>query len=162
MLTRVRGGGPGADGLRRTVCPREGAGGRARFHDPAAGRAGFTLVEVIVALTILLVGLLGMGVTGGGMIRSAMRQEALELATQAAEDRLAAISMDPRYASLDSLYAGTESVIPELPGFTRTTTIRRTQTPTQRGTIDYQEISVVVTAPGLDNPVGRVAVVGAP
>jgi len=123
---------------------------------------GFTLVEVIVAMTILTVGMLGLGVANGGMIRNAVRLEFEELALQAVEDRLAAISLDPRYAQIDSVYGGTETEIDGLAGFTRSTTVIRTQSVGPGGGIvDYLDIRVSVVGPGLSEPVGRRTVRGA-
>jgi type II secretion system protein I len=123
---------------------------------------GFTLVEVIVAMTILTVGMLGLGVANGGMIRNAVRLEFEELALQAVEDRLATISLDPRYAEIDSVYGGTETEIDGLTGFTRTTTVIRTQSVGPGGGIlDYLDIRVSVVGPGLSEPVGHRTVRGA-
>ena len=124
---------------------------------------GFTLVEVIIAMTILTVGMLGLGVANGGMIRNAVRLEFEELALQAVEDRLATISLDPRYTEIDSVYGGTETEIDGLAGFTRTTTVIRTQSVGPGGgIIDYLDVRVSVEGPGLSEPVGRTTVRGAP
>lgn len=48
-----------------------------RLRVPGAGRSGFTLVEVIVALTVLAVGLLGLSATVG-VVASRMNTSLLE------------------------------------------------------------------------------------
>ena len=124
-------------------------------------RAGFTLVEVIIALMIFMVGVLGLGATGASMIRSAIDLETREMATQALSDRVTAVTMDPRYEQLDSLYSGTEVAV--LDRFTRQTTVVRTQTVVTGGsTLDYQTIQIVVFGGSLPGPLSRSVVVAAP
>jgi prepilin-type N-terminal cleavage/methylation domain-containing protein len=123
--------------------------------------AGFTLVEVIVALTIFMVGVLGLGGTGVSLIRNAVELETREIALQAIGDRLTTISVDPRYEALDSLYDGTENDV--LGRFTRTTTVARTQTAiTGGGTLDFITVSVAVTGGGLDEGLSRSITVAQP
>lgn len=123
--------------------------------------SGFTLVEVIVALTIFMVGVLGLGGTGVSLIRNAIELETREIALQAIGDRLTTISVDPRYEALDSLYAGTESDV--FGRFTRTTTVARTQTAvTGGGTLDFTTVNVAVSGGGLDESLSRSITVAQP
>ncbi len=48
-----------------------------RFTDPRPGRVGFTLVELVVAVTVLAVGLLGLSATAG-VVASRMNAALLE------------------------------------------------------------------------------------
>jgi Tfp pilus assembly protein PilV len=122
---------------------------------------GFTLVEVIMALLIFMVGVLGLGATSASMLRSSIDLEARELAIQAIDDRLTAASMDPRYEALDSLYAGTETGV--FDRFTRVTTVTRTQTPVAGGSmLDYVTLQVVVSGGRLDAPLSRSISLAAP
>lgn len=120
---------------------------------------GFTVVEVVIALTILSVAILGLGASVGGLSRSAAEAELEAIAVEAADDRLVQIRMDPRYALLDSIYAATESDTP-YPGATRVTTV--THVLSSDPDLDYKRIFVSVTLPELPTPVTRQLIVGAP
>ena len=126
-------------------------------------RQGFTLVEMIIALLILTVAVLGIGATAGQMARTAGTAEVDALALQAVEDRISSIMLDPRYQWLDSLYAGSESSIVGLDQYTRETDVTRYQLPGSGGrTIDYTRITVTVDGPGSADDVSRSLVLGAP
>ncbi|MEQ9569766.1 MAG: prepilin-type N-terminal cleavage/methylation domain-containing protein [Longimicrobiales bacterium] len=137
-------------------------------HDtaPEARRArsgGFTLVEVTIALVILAVAVLGMAASAGVLGRYSAEAEVRALAMQAVQDRISLVKVDPRYGELETLYAGSESDLPGLDGFTRTTTVTRVnQTVSGGGTLDYKVISVVVTGDVLSAPLSRRFTVGAP
>ena len=70
---------------------------------------------------------------------------------------------EPRYAALDSLFAGTESEIlgTAFPGYDRVTKVTRV-TATSPVPLDYTRILVEVTGPLLNEPVQRQIVVAAP
>lgn len=123
-------------------------------------RGGFTMVEVIVALVILSVAVLGLAGSATQLTTSAANAEVRAQATYAAQDRIGLIEMDGRYALLDSLYEGVESDIPAS-GFTRTTTVEHVST-TSPDTLDYRVVTVAVAGPGLTAPVERTLMVAAP
>lgn len=126
-------------------------------------RSGFTLVEVVVALVILAVGILGMAASAGRLSRMAATAEREARAMEAVHDRLALVMLHPQYGGLDTLFTATETELQGLPDFTRTTEITRVQEPGVDGrVVDYTVIEVVVAGPLLDGPVIRAAVVGAP
>lgn len=125
----------------------------------AQKNSGFTLVEVIVALVLLSVAVLGIGVTASRMSTSVAQAEWAALATEAAEDRLSEIRTDPRYAALDSVYGGTESGTIGT-GSYRVTTVNHVET--TNPTVDYKIFSVVVTAPAFNTSVSRRIVIAAP
>lgn len=128
-----------------------------------ARQRGFTLVEVTIALVILSVAVLGMAASAGVLGRYSADAEVRALAMQAVQDRISLVKVDPRYGELETLYAATESDLPGLEGFTRTTSVTRVQTTvTGGGTLDYKVISVVVTGSRLDQPLSRRFTVGAP
>ncbi|MDT8368567.1 MAG: prepilin-type N-terminal cleavage/methylation domain-containing protein [Longimicrobiales bacterium] len=120
---------------------------------------GFTIVEVVIALTILSVAILGMGASVGGLSRSAAEAEIEAIAVESLDDRLVQIRMDPRYALLDSIYSGTETDTP-YPGATRVTTVTRVRT--TNPDLDFMRIFVRVTLPEIQTPLSRQIVVGAP
>jgi prepilin-type N-terminal cleavage/methylation domain-containing protein len=122
-------------------------------------RRGFTLVEVIVALVILAVVLLGMASTMGGFVRSVGSADRQAAALTAVEDRITAITLHPDYGSLDTAFAGTETSVNGLPGATRTTVI--TQVGGLGQATNHKNITVTVNGTGL-TPVARTITVAAP
>lgn len=131
--------------------------------DSMPGAPGFTMLEVLVALVILMVTVLGVATSAGRLSTMAATTEARALALQSVEDRLSMIRLDPRYVLLDSLYAGQEDDLVGLEDFTRTTAVTRIVLPQAGGrSIDYQNISVTVDGPGLPNPLTRTLTLGAP
>jgi prepilin-type N-terminal cleavage/methylation domain-containing protein len=126
-------------------------------------QGGFTLIEITIAILILTTALLGLGASTGRMIAPAGQAELEFKALQSVEDRLAAIRLEPRYGLLDSLFAGVQSSLPGLTGFTRTTSVTRHQI-AQSGAkvLDYTEVVVTVSGPGLINDRYRKLVLGAP
>ena len=136
----------------------------ARQREPAwSGPRGFTLLEVLVALIILTVAVLGVASSAGRLSTVSAHTQVRTLALQSVEDRLSLIRLDPRYVELDSIYAGQEDQLPGLDGFKRTTAVARTEDVQVGGTvIDYQHISVTVEGPGLPNPITRTITLGAP
>ncbi len=114
---------------------------------------GFTIVEVVIALLILSVAVLGMGSSAARLTTTASNAELRALALESVEDRLTRISLDPRYGALDSLYATVEQDILGIAGINRTTTILRVQTTVPP--IDYKWITVSVEGAPLTEAVVR-------
>lgn len=124
-------------------------------------RAGFTMVEVIVALVILGVAVLGLSASGASLATRAADAELRARALNLVQDRLARIQVDPRYAQLDSLYEGTTAGVLGLAGVTLTTSVTRVvqTTPSPR---DFTLIDVIVAGPPLSEPIQRQLLVAAP
>jgi prepilin-type N-terminal cleavage/methylation domain-containing protein len=123
-------------------------------------RRGFTLVEVIIAMVILLTVVLAMGSATGSFVRQTSQEVTRATATQLAQDRLQVIQMDPNYAGLVATYQMTETNLPGLPGYTRVTKI--TQVGGTGQTNDYKVVTVTVTGPGVVTPLTRTTTVAAP
>ncbi len=124
---------------------------------------GFTIIEMSVAMLILTAAILGMGASAGYMLQAASGAGAKSQALQAVEGRISQIVMDPRYEVLDSLYGGTETALPGLEGYSRVTTLTHVYTETQPDFyIDYKEVMVSVSGPGLDQNLSRTMIVGSP
>lgn len=121
---------------------------------------GFTLIEVMMALVILMVVLLGFAVSSTRLLHTVTTSDRQESAIQLASSRLEMVQLEPNYGALDSLFVRTETNFPTLPGFTRATTITRFGGPGQP--IDYKRITVTVSGPGLLTPVVRTTTVAAP
>ena len=121
---------------------------------------GFTLVEVIIAITILGLVVVSLAGSTGAFVRLTAQDEARAVATQLAQERLALVQMDPNYGGLDSAYAGTETAVSGAPGFSRATSITRVGGANQA--TDHKLVTVTVTGPGLTVPVVRTTTVAAP
>ena len=123
---------------------------------------GFTMVEVITSLVILAVATLGLSSTTARFARVAVDAENRSLALQAVEDRLSTLRLHPIYQQLDSIYSESESEIPDLPNYKRSTTLTRVIQPGEREGkyIDFTRITVTVDGPGLEEPISRTVAVG--
>ncbi len=122
--------------------------------------AGFTIIEVVVALVILSVAVLGLGASASQLTTTAVSAERRALALQLVEDRISRVRLDPRYAGLDTLYAGTENDVLGA-GTTRKTIVVHVQQTTPVA-LDYKRISVTVAGPFLKPAISRQIVVAAP
>src|SRR5438105_390322 len=108
-------------------------------------RNGFTLVEVMIALVILMVVLLGMARLTAGMTHAVTTGGQQQAAVELAESR----------------YVATETNFPTLQGFSRQTIIvRDTGSVTQPH--DWKRVTVSVQGPGLLAPVSRTVTRAAP
>ena len=130
---------------------------------PNRTKDGFTLVEMIIAMGILITGVLGMGVLAAELLGDLRHSDIRMRATHVVDDRLSLISLDPRYELLDSLYEETQDSLVGLPGYSRKTVIVQSkQTGNSGRTTDYKVITVLVSGPVLPQPVSRSITVGAP
>ena len=120
---------------------------------------GFTLVEVLIAMVLLAIVLVGMQAALTQRLSGDLRlQDTRSAAIQLAADRLRTVQLDPVYGSLSGRYAASEPSIPGYPGFQRATQVTRTQA---RGD-DYTTVTVTVTGARLAQPVSRTLVISAP
>ena len=122
-------------------------------------RAGFTLIELMLALVMLVLLTLALMSNSARMIRGVSEDRARTQGAAAADDRIARTRVWPNYATLEATFIATENNVP-LPGWTRTTTITRIGGAGQ--TNDFKRITVVVTGPGLPSPISRTVAVAAP
>ena len=113
-------------------------------------RRGFSLVEVIVALTILTGSLLGLSLFVARMAHSTTNARILSTATELAADRLEQVKSATTYGAIDSLYAITESSIPgpDYVNFSRQTLVQHVGGRVT-DSVDYRIITVVVSHPSL-------------
>jgi prepilin-type N-terminal cleavage/methylation domain-containing protein len=123
-------------------------------------KQGFSLIEVIVALVILAVSVMGLQLVAANMLAQAGTAQLQLAASQLAEDRVDFIVLEPVYDSLPR-YAATENALPNYPGFVRTTAISRTRDSTAAGITDFRRITVSVSAPRLRAPVVRTITIAA-
>jgi prepilin-type N-terminal cleavage/methylation domain-containing protein len=125
------------------------------------GEEGFTLLEVLVAMVILSIAMLGaQAAFADRLVRDVTREDRRIVALQLAADRVQAIQMEPSYEQLDARWEATETGMTGFPGFTRKTTVDRTVNATQR--IDFVTATVTVTNPQLSPGVTRTIIIAAP
>jgi type II secretion system protein I len=122
-------------------------------------RHGFTLVEVVVALALLAVGVVGMTLATTPFLRHVSTVRDRTLAGLSADARLAAVRVWPEYATLDSAFAGTLADTPRA-GWTQSTLVTRIGGPGQA--LDVKRVTVTVSGSGLVAPIRRTTTVGAP
>lgn len=121
-------------------------------------RRGFSLVEVVVSLTILTVVLLALITLTGRTMNTAVLADLEQAALQLVTDRTDEILTDPRYTAIDSLYAGTETDFPTMGDLTRTTVVLHVQDTIQ----NYKKVTVSVSGTVLRTPISRTISVAAP
>ncbi len=121
---------------------------------------GFTLVEVMIALVILMVVVVGFMSTSGRLMHTVTVNDRQEAAIRLAYDRIEMVRLEPRYTKLESLFVATETSFPTLPGYTRVTTIQLVGGPSLP--TDHKKVTVTVNGPGLIAPIKRTTTVAAP
>ena len=123
---------------------------------PRAPRAGFTLIEVVIALVILGLVVLAMSSSAGTLIRAAGNDRRDTQAAASADERITKARQWPDYSSLDSLDR-VEANTPQT-GWTRTTDV----THVTAGSTDFKRITVTVSGADLAQPVTRTITLAAP
>ncbi len=131
-------------------------------QDIVRGRRGLTLIEIMIAMVILTVVLLGMGKFAVNFTRAVQQSEARTIAVNLVDQRLSEIRSSPNYAGLETAYNATESSISGFNGYSRTTTIVHTGGVRPTYSDDYKTITVTVTPPGRTGPIKKTIVVAAP
>lgn len=124
---------------------------------------GFALIELMIAVLILTVAVLGVAGSTSSMSIMANKADLRSEALQAVDDQISRISVEPRFGLIDSLYAGTDTVVAGLPGFSRVTAIDTVRVGLPSGdTIMFRHVRVSVSGPTLPDGVSRSVVLGAP
>ena len=129
---------------------------------PAHGPRGLSLIEIMIAMVILTVVLLGMGRYMVDFSRTVRKSESRTVAVNLAAQRLSEIRASPNYSGLETNFATTETSIAGFLGYTRSTTITRFGGPRPTFTNDYKVATVAVTGPGLTAPIRKTIVVAVP
>lgn len=126
------------------------------MHTPCrrALRRGISLLEVMVALTILGGALMGMAEYGRRYARANANSTLLNRALDLASARVERVKAERNYTSMDTL-ARTETVVTGYPQFKRVTTITRTLS----SQFDYKTVTVTVTHPAMPTPVKKTSAV---
>jgi prepilin-type N-terminal cleavage/methylation domain-containing protein len=126
--------------------PMSGSAAR-RPVSQRASRAGLTLIEVMVSLTIITSALLGFGAFLTRFMHVNSQGTASSIAMDLAVSQVEAIKAYPTYANLEVTFNGTQSAFANCPGCVRTTRITRTVGASQ----DYKTVTVTVTVPALSS-----------
>lgn len=117
-------------------------------------RRGLSLLEVVVALSILGTALLGMAEYGRKFASSNQKSGLQNTALDIATERLERIKAERNYTTMDTL-AGSHSVTVNGVTFNRLTLIVRTQT----SQIDYKTVTVVVNRATMTAPIRKTTAV---
>ena len=123
-------------------------------------RNGFTLVEVVVALLVLGIALLGLSLFVTNMAHAGSTSRLLGTANELAADRIETVKSALTYATLDTKFSGIESSIAGYSGYTRTTIIRHIGGGTS-DSVDYRIVTVVVTNPAMTDTVRKTTIIAA-
>jgi prepilin-type N-terminal cleavage/methylation domain-containing protein len=116
-------------------------------------RRGLTLVEVIIAMSLLAGVLLSLGQFSAALARTAGTARLTAIGAQLVNDRLETVKGAPRYTAIESLYVKTETSLPGFVGFSRQTSVRRVGG--SADTVDYKVITVEVSHSSLSKPVRK-------
>ena len=122
-------------------------------------RAGFTLIEIMIAVVILGIAALSLMRVTSRMIHSVTDDRTRTLASASADARIAEVRAWPTYATLEAKYAGTEADTP-IPGLIRITTIVRTGGTGQPN--DFKRVTVTVSGTQLTSSVTRTVTIAPP
>jgi len=127
-------------------------------------RTGFTLIEVMIAMVILVIIATSVARFSATFSRAMTNSSVRVVAAGVASDRLELLRADPRYPSLSSLYGSGASAdttgFPGYPQMRRTTMIVRDQTGTPPR--DRTTVTVRVMDPGLKDTVALTVVIASP
>jgi prepilin-type N-terminal cleavage/methylation domain-containing protein len=121
-----------------------------RTRTPRRARRGISLLEVMIALTILGTALIGMAEYGRRFARTNAGAMTTNTALDLATERLERVKAERNYVSMDTL-ATTESL--NLLGITYTRITQITQVVTSQ--VDYKIVTVTVTRPTMPRPIKK-------
>jgi len=123
-------------------------------------RKGMTLIEVVMAVTILATAMLSIASFMGKFTRIVAVADVKNTANELASQRLEQVKNAPRYAAIDTLFPGTVALASPYAGFTRQTMVTHTGGGAS-DLYDYRTITVVVSNPRLPIPITRTTIIAA-
>jgi prepilin-type N-terminal cleavage/methylation domain-containing protein len=126
--------------------------------DNTRPRHGLSLVEVIVALSILGGVLLALGMFSARLSQATSNGRIRVTAAQLAADRLETVKTAPRYSAIESLYVATEGTVAGFPGYSRRTWVQRVGGAVT-DTIDYKVVTVQVSNAQMQGNVRKTTVI---
>jgi Tfp pilus assembly protein PilV len=116
-----------------------------------------TLVEVMIAMTILSGALLALATFTGRMTRATADANLRTTAEQLATERLEAARWSGTYTALDT-FARTETSIAGFTGYRRQTWVARTGGATG-DSLDFKTVTISVTNPVMATPVRKTTII---
>lgn len=123
-------------------------------------RAGYTLIEVMLAIVVLAVVLMSLARYTGSLLHTVSTSSARTTAAEVARERIELVKADPSYLTLAASWGGAQTGFPGYAAMQRTTTVQRiTGVNPPR---DYTIITVRVTEPTMGAPVNVTTIVGRP
>lgn len=123
-------------------------------------RQGMTLIEVVMAVTILATAMLSIAAYMGKATRIVAVADVKNTANELASQRLEEIKNAPRYAAIDTLYPGTVALATPYVGYTRQTLVAHTGGGPS-DSLDYRTITVTVSNARLSAPIKRTTIIAA-
>lgn len=126
-----------------------------RRHAP---RAGMTLIEIVIAVTILSGALLGLAMFASRMVRGVSDSQAKTTAAELAGERLEMVKLTGSYASIDTFVLTETSLGAGYPGYSRQTQVQRVNAGVS-DTLDYKIVTVTVRGQLLPQPVKRTTII---
>lgn len=123
-------------------------------------RGGMTLIEVMMAITILASAMLGIALFMARFAHNVATSDVRNTASELASQRLEDVKTSPRYAAIDTLYPGTVSLSTPYAGYTRTTIVTHTGG-TAPALYDYRTVTVIVKNGRMPVPVKRSTIIAA-
>jgi Tfp pilus assembly protein PilV len=119
-----------------------------------------TLIEVMIAITILTTAALSLAAFMGKFARAIAVSDVKTTAIRLASDRLEQVKTAPRYATIDSMYTGVETLPAPYDAYSRQTIISHSGGG-DADLYDYKTITVVVKISRLSVPIKRTTIIAA-
>ena len=123
-------------------------------------RRGFTLIEVMLAVSILSVVLVGVARYNSQFLHTVSTSTVRTVAAEVARERISLIDMDPSYTTLAATWAGDSLNFPGYPRMRRVTTVSRVTSVNPPR--DYTILTVRVSEPTMGQPIDVTTVVAQP
>jgi Tfp pilus assembly protein PilV len=139
------------------AAPRKASTRRSILGSSRHQRRGLSLVEIVVALTILTGAMMGLAQFGVHFTQTLTSTRQRSTALDLAADRLEDVKVSSTYASIDS-YAGTEVSPNGAKNFTRKTIVTRVGGASS-SIVDYKIVTVEVTGAAIALPVRKTTII---
>ena len=123
-------------------------------------RRGMTLVEVMIALTILATAMLALAAFMGKLAQATAIADVKNTANELAASRIEEVKTAPRYSMIDSAFPGNVALGPPYTGYSRQTIISH-KGGGASDLDDYKTVTVIVRNKRLGKPVKRSTIIAA-
>ncbi|MDQ2890359.1 MAG: prepilin-type N-terminal cleavage/methylation domain-containing protein [Gemmatimonadota bacterium] len=123
-------------------------------------RKGMTLIEVMMAITILAIATMSIAGFMGKFTRIVALSDVKNTANELASQRLEQIKNAPRYSAIDTLYPGTQALGVPYVGYNRQTLVTHTGGGPS-DLYDYKTVTVIVSNSRIATPIKRTTMIAA-